>query len=632
MNMMQLLGFCMLLILPVAVCAENIVFPDDAGHVDVTKPPYSLQGDGKTDNTPALQKAFLDLRGSNKTLYFPDGTYLFSDRVSISGDEPAMPHSPTRFLHLQGQSEKGTILRLKDNAPGYDDPAKPKTFISLYEGKSTGDMMHEYVRNMTFEIGAGNPGAAALRYLTNNSGAMYDVTIRSLDPERRGAIGLDLRQSQQGPGLIKRVTIEGFDRGIEVGNSFSMVFEHITLRNQRQAGWVNNNARTTIRNLVSENSVPAIDNGKHGQITLIEGTFSGGGSDQPAVLSESNYLFLRDVKVDGYGSAVRFKDGKAYEGALDEWHAGQAYGLFDNQKKTLRLPIEETPEIPWETDLSKWVKVEPGEDTLQAAIDEAAGQKKTTIYFPKLGGKNAEYVLTRPVRVHGSVNRIIGMESILRVDEKIPPGQAVLILEDLDGPIVIERFFNILVRGGWKGMRDRYLIDYRTDHPIIIRNLAKGATTLKKPTPGKTWFIEDVPTIINVGKGEKVWARQLNPESPDAEMVTVEGGQVWILGLKTEGRATHIVAKDGAQVESLGGVSYQSWGKQPLDPPMFLIENSAVAVVIGMYADKLPFTTIAQETHKGTTRTLSRKDVKGSFMALYRSAVDAQPETGSARR
>ncbi len=84
------------------------------------------------------------------------GVYLLSDRVNISGDEPSMPHSKDRFLNLQGQSQAGVVLKLKDRSPGFDNPEQPKTFISLYEGKSTGDMMHAYVRNITVEIGAGN--------------------------------------------------------------------------------------------------------------------------------------------------------------------------------------------------------------------------------------------------------------------------------------------------------------------------------------------------------------------------------------------------------------------------------------------------------------------------------------------
>jgi polygalacturonase len=46
--------------------------------MDVTKPPYSAKGDGKTDDTAAIQRALNDLMGQHRILYFPNGTYLVS--------------------------------------------------------------------------------------------------------------------------------------------------------------------------------------------------------------------------------------------------------------------------------------------------------------------------------------------------------------------------------------------------------------------------------------------------------------------------------------------------------------------------------------------------------------------------
>ena len=100
-------------------------------------------------------------------------------------------------------------------------------------------------------------------------------------------------------------------------------------------------------------------------------------------------------------------------------------------------------------------------------------------------------------------------------------------------------------------------------------------------------------------------------------MIEVDGGQMWILGLKTEGRSRHIIAKNGAKVELLGGVSYQSWGKQPLDPPMFTVVNSDASFTLGFYHYNLPFTTIVEETRGNETRTLSRKELTNYHLPLY---------------
>lgn len=603
-----------------AAAEENIVFPADAGHIDLTQPPYGLKGDGATDNTEALRRAFLENRGKSRTLYFPNGTYLFSDRINISGDEPSKPHSADRFLNLQGQSTRGVVLRLKDQAPGFADPDKPKTFISLYEGASTGDVMHSYVCNLTIEVGAGNPGAAALRFISNNRGAIKEVAIRSEDPEKRGAIGLDLRQSQQGPALVRNVSVDGFDRGIEVGNTFFMVFEHIILCDQRKVG-LSSCGRSTLRGLKSRNRVPVFISGKHDQLTLIDADLTGGDPGEAALVSSGN-IYLRDVRVEGYGDTVRNREGKSLlRGDAAEWFPGPGRSLFGADPRSLRLPILEPPPIPWEQDLGRWVKVEPGEDRLQEAIDLAAKEGRTTVYFPKLG-KDQDYIITRPVRVHGSVSRLYGMDTSLCIDERLPAGATVLTFEDLRGPVVVERFFNFRVNKGWRGLHDRFLVESRSEHPVILRHTSKPACTLKQANPGRSWFIDDVATYAVIGKGETLYCRQLNPESPRAPMVVVDGGTFWCLGLKTEGRATHIEARNGAKVELIGGVSYQSWKNQPVDPPMFLVSDSEASFTIGQYVGPgaPAFSTMVEETRGAETRTLPFKALAPAWhLHLYRS-------------
>jgi hypothetical protein len=604
--------------------AENIVFPADSGIVDV-KAVYGAKGDGVTDDTQAIQKAIDEVKGIPDTLYFPNGTYLVSDSVGIFNGKA---HSRDRFLTYQGQSEAGTVIRLKDNSPGFDDPQKPKVVLSVYQGQGTGDVMHSYVRNLTVDVGRGNPGAVGLRFMSNNTGAMYHVTIRSSDPKMAGRIGLDMRQGQNGPCLIKDVTVIGFDHGVETGDTFSLVFERLTLEHQNVLGFLNANGRTTVRDLKSVNSAPAVRN-KWESMTLVEADLAGGSAENTAIINESAKFFVRDIKQSGYGHLLKDAGGKTHDGAaLDEWYEGKASALFPCEMKTLRLPIKETPEVPWETDLAKWVKVDwskAGEDigeALQGAVDKAAREGKTTIYFPRRARTYEYPKFTRPIRVHGSVNRILGMSNIIDIADptgRLQSGeQAVFTFEDLTGPaVVVERFFLL---GGWKGPANVSMFENKSGKAVVIRNLGHSGTT-KKPSASGEWFIEDVApsrtSTLFIGPGETCWARQFNPESPEANMVEVNGGQLWILGLKTEGRARHIIARNGAKVELLGGVSYQSWGNQPLDPPMFTVINSDASFTFGFYHYNLPFTTIVEETVGSETRTLPRKDLTNYHLPLH---------------
>jgi len=624
MNMKRCLVLIVLLAMAGMASAEDIIFPPDAGIVDV-KAVYGAKGDGVTDDTAAIQKAIDEVKGIPDALYFPNGTYLVSNSVGIFNGKA---HSRDRFLTYQGQSEAGTVIRLKDNCPGFGDSSKPKIVFSVYEGQGTGDVMHSYVRNLTVDVGRGNPGAVGLRFMSNNSGAMYHVTVRSSDPKGAGRLGLDMRQGQNGPCLIQHVTVIGFDHGVETGDTFSLVFEHLTLKNQNVLGLFNANGRVTLRDLKSVNSVPAVRN-KWESLTLVEADLTGGGKDNTAILNESPKCFVRDIRQDGYGHLLKDAAGKVHDGAsLDKWFEGKATALFPCEMKTLHLPIKETPDVPWEADLAKWVKVDwskAGEDVgdaLQGAIDRAAKEGKTTIYFPRRPCTYDYPKFTRPIRVHGSINRILGMSNI--VDIADPSGQlqsgekAVFTFEDLTSPaVVVERFFLL---GGWKGPRKAYMFDNKSGKALVLRNMGMSGL-IKKPTPGGECYIEDLPVSgLFIGPGEKCWARQYNPESPEATMIEVDGGQLWILGLKTEGRARHIVARSGARVELLGGVSYQSWDKQPIDPPMFTVTNSDASFTFGFYHWNSPFTNIVEETVGSETRTLPRKDLANYHLPLYRAS------------
>jgi hypothetical protein len=61
---------------------------------------YGVVGDGRTDNTSALDKLILLARKKKTSLYFPDGTYLYN--------KENMNASKVRFI---GQSKEGTIIK-----------------------------------------------------------------------------------------------------------------------------------------------------------------------------------------------------------------------------------------------------------------------------------------------------------------------------------------------------------------------------------------------------------------------------------------------------------------------------------------------------------------------------------------
>jgi hypothetical protein len=71
-------------------------------------------------------------------------------------------------------------------------------------------------------------------------------------------------------------------------------------------------------------------------------------------------------------------------------------------------------------------------------------------------------------------------------------------------------------------------------------------------------FVTDCPTGIELrSPGQRLWARQLNPEGDsDSGLVRNHGGHLWALGVKHEGRGVRWLTDQGGQTEILGLFNY----------------------------------------------------------------------------
>ena len=146
---------------------NNIVFPPDAGVLDITKPPFNADPTGMVDATAIIQAA-LD---SSNIVYLPNGTYLISNTIN-------WPGRATRRM-LWGQSRDGVVIKLKDNCEGYTSPSSTKAMI--WTGERPAQRFENYVRNLTVNTGTGNAGATAIQFMANNVGGISDVLIKSDD-------------------------------------------------------------------------------------------------------------------------------------------------------------------------------------------------------------------------------------------------------------------------------------------------------------------------------------------------------------------------------------------------------------------------------------------------------------------
>ena len=93
--------FFFIVFFAVSVCAQ-VEFPMASKIINVTKDPYYAKGDGKTDDTEAIQKALNDHPDGDYIIYLPHGIYKITD--GLTWPVTKKQESSSRRTILQGQN------------------------------------------------------------------------------------------------------------------------------------------------------------------------------------------------------------------------------------------------------------------------------------------------------------------------------------------------------------------------------------------------------------------------------------------------------------------------------------------------------------------------------------------------
>ena len=580
--------------------AENTVFPADSGVVDVTKPPYNAKGDGTADDTAAIQKALDDYPAKGAILYLPNGVYLVSGTLRWGGTADQQKQTV-----LWGQSQRGAVLKLRDDCPGFENARQTKPV--LYTGRAPAQRFGNELHNLTVDTGVGNPGATGVQFIANNQGGMYDVAIVSGDGQ--GVVGLDMGYTdEQGPCLVKRLRVLGFDVGVRCATSVaSETLEHITVEHQNVAGFRNEGQPCTVRGLKSLNEVPAfVAAGGFNVVLDCEWKGTGKAAAAPALIEDANVV-VRNLKTSGYAVAIRRLRGDKVDVKgpnVDEFYTKPPVSPFEPAAKPLCLPIKETPELPWDK-LDDWVApqkfgavADDREDDTQA-IQAAIDAGKPSVYLPR-----GNYQVSDTLVLRGKARRLIGCKATLHVAGDLrKQAKPVIRFEDGDEPVVAIEEINTDFSSG-----PYWCIEHAAKRTLVLRCLGinfQGAHAYHGSGPGQV-FIEDVVGRGFQFKGQTAWARQFNVEG-DGVHVLNDGGTLWVLGYKTEGGGTLLHTRNGGRTEVLGGFSY-TVGRVD-ESPMILVDNARASVSFAevCFTGK-PFSLIVREARDGQTRDIRKDD------------------------
>ena len=432
--------FFFIVFFAVSVCAQ-VEFPMASKIINVTKDPYYAKGDGKTDDTEAIQRALNDHPDGDYIIYLPHGIYKITD--ALVWPTTKKQESSSRRTILQGQSMGGTIIQLADSTYGFDNPDFPKALIFTGEGPSP--KYRNAIRDLTLRTGKANPGAIGIQFNASNQGTINNVKVYSGDSS--GVYGIDLGFTEGiGPLLLKNVEVRGFDIGVYAkGENGVATLEHVTLGGQRKYGLENENMNLSVRALRFKGYTPAVFNhGENAIMSLVDGLLEFDNDKKKvkpttAIVNES-HLFARSMKVSRYKTMIQSKK-KGYneemiQGEIIEFATQETHQLCHSPKQSMRLAVAETPNYP-EQKADNWItiagdyggKSNTGADDSKA-IQEAIDDGAETLYFPP-GGR---WTINRDIYIRNRVRRILGIEG--RID-----GKGKFIIESgAFGELTIERF------------------------------------------------------------------------------------------------------------------------------------------------------------------------------------------------
>lgn len=636
------------------------------GIVDMTKAPYYCDNTGEQDCTEKICKAIDDILRPNidnvdkaiaklnesedpnyrisfeickkngvlnvifpedlenaKILYFRKGTYLVSDTLSHSLEKlknilnGVYTMEINRQIYIYGENEKETIIKLKDNCKGYEFGNR-KPVVSFIRTQRSNIAQTNAIANITIDCGSGNGGAVGLKFYSNNSGSVRNVTIKSSDSEFKGYSGLLLDIPMEG--YVKNLTVDGFDYGVRVERSVCpVVFENVVVKNQLIKGFNSIDSNVSILNFKSQNNVTAYrSEGADALGVLINAECSGGNELYGGVELASGEAYIRNVQMRGYKwpliKGIHCYDPKEY---IEEYCTSvKRYNLFSNDRLSLNLNIESAPEDYEPECVDDIALVDDygargdGKTDSTLAIQAAMDSGKPYIMFGC-----GHYLVNDTVTISKSVRTIDFMYcdfySGKNLTEAVGRG-FFKIDESSDIHLSMKRVFS------WEKFYGKFrFIEHAAKRNLVMRDLhTQCAGMYFNTVEGSKVYIENCACTMGGDEyctvspfefvGQEVWCRNINPERGDIQILN-DHSKLWIFGMKTE---THVGRFASVAVKNINGGKTEIFGAQSgiggHDIPLYINNESDMSAYFTSSgpSEKAKWNILVRETQNGVSREL----------------------------
>jgi len=506
----------------------------------------NLAGDCRTDNAKAFSLLLSQNGGRNSGtangggmplyLYFPPGCYATSQPLTIYGNTWA----------LWGAGPQSSVIRLLPNSAAFNT-GSPVQFFSP-ESVHGNENFREYVYNLGFSIGAGNPDAIPFTSVQNNTGAVRNVQIWADDSQCPYAISL--RRAYPGPMLFRDVAIYGCKAAFSSNqNEYSVTMEGLTTEAQTGTAFDIGSLKLSLRHWLSSNSVEAMHvYGGAASVAILDSTLLGGAPDQTGIeVDRGASAYIRDLTSSGYGVTEEDKGaGTAVRrtGEIAQSWTGTPSTLFDSGEKadSLHLAVRETPD-PADGDLARWNELGADPSRWPGEIEHA----RTATVYAAPGVYHANGTIR--VVVPETVDYLQFYQAKFETSD---PQLVLTVAGNSPTPLVID--------GCPYGSCQ---IVQRGKRAVVVRDSALRSYSAEQGAGDL--YVDDAilssgrdPLPVKFVSSQSIWARQLNLEQSGVDKLECAGCRLWILGYKTEQASPSLVLTDGAEAEVFGFFFYQN--------------------------------------------------------------------------